>query len=338
MATLKDVAKASDVSAATVSNVLTGKAIVHPRTRKRVMQAIRDLNYRPNAVARGLTQKRMNTLGVVFPHADVSLQTNPFFGSLLEGILSVATRAEQNTTLYTILSWYEEKGVLGRVCDGRCDGTLLLVPPDDTRLVPALLETNTPCVLVSSHSDSPVVSSVDVDNYAGAYAVVRHLLERGHRRIAFAFSPDDCQYHFGRQRMAGGQAALASYGVEWNTTQSVDSRAFAEFILCWKANPADRPTAVFCFYDLYALDLIERLSAHGLRVPEDIAVAGFDDILAASVSTPPLTTVRQQIVRLGECAAELLLAQINGEKEPGTKKILPAELVVRQSTDFHRLS
>lgn len=302
------------------------------------MQAMSQLSYRPNAVARGLTQKRMNTLGVVFPHAQVSVQTNPFFGWLLDGILAVATRAGQNTTLYTIADWHDETGVLARICDGRCDGILLLVPPADTGLVPALLGTNLPCVLVSSHYADAPVSSVDVDNQAGAAAVVGHLLDQGHRRIAFAASSGDLRHHFGRERLAGYRQALAAGGVAFCEGLVLDIFCAADLARQWKRSPSERPTAVFCTHDLEALMLIQHLIDHGLRVPEDIAVAGFDDLPAAALNVPPLTTVRQPITRLGERAAEMLLAQISGEAEAGLKDLLPTELVVRRSTEFLHLS
>lgn len=338
MATLKDVAKASDVSPATVSNVLTGKAVVHPRTRKRIMQAMSQLNYRPNAVARGLTQKRMNTLGVVLYHPEASMHTNPFFMWLLDGILSVATRAGQNTTLYTLENWYDEAGVLSRICDRRCDGLLLLSPPADTGLVPALLATDLPCVLVSSHYANAPVSSVDVNNQAGAAAVVRHLLDQGHRRIAFAASSGDLRHHFGRERLEGYRQALEAGGVTFCEEQILDIGRAADLARRWKQSPSERPTAVFCSHDLEALTLMQHLIDQGLHVPEDIAVAGFDDLPAAPLNVPPLTTVRQPITRLGERAAEMLLAQINGEAEAGIKEFLPTELVVRQSTGFSRPS
>jgi DNA-binding LacI/PurR family transcriptional regulator len=332
IATVKDIARISDVSPATVSNVITGKAVVNKHTRTRVLKVMQDLNYRPNAVARGLTQKRMNTLGVVFVHSEKSVEMNTFFTRMLDGILTVATLYEQNTTLCTITDWTIRDGVMSRLCDGRCDGVLLLVPPTDSSLITGLQETNTPFVLVNSHHPNADISSVDVADEAGTSEAVSHLIRLGHRRIAFMLNSGDLRFHFGRERLAGYRHALETAGIEFDESLVIELGDVPAHVSTWGRDVPLAPTAAFCIFDQRALDLIEYLTSLGLRVPEDFSIVGFDDIPEAMMSTPTLTTVRQPIRQIGEQATHMLLARINGTQLPGIKQLLPTELIVRHST------
>ena len=333
MSTVKDVARASGFSPATVSNVINGKSVVQARTRSHVLQVMRELNYRPNAVARGLTKKQMNTLGVVFVHSEKSEPMNPFFVRMLDGILTVATGAGQNVTLCTITDWARRDTVLSRLCDGRCDGVMLLVPPADSSLISALHETDTPFVIVSSHHPNDEISSVDVADQAGAFELVSHLLGLGHRRIAFVLNSGDLRFYFARERLAGYRQALETAGIAFDPSLVIEAHTLPEHVRRWGPKSAgDAPTAAFCIFDERAFNLLQILADQGLKVPQDISVVGFDDVPEAAACSPALTTVRQPITRIGERATELLLARINGSLTPGMKEYLPTELIVRQSS------
>src|SRR5579883_2243126 len=149
MPTIKDVARASGVSPATVSYVLNnGPKRVRPHTRERVLRTMREMNYHPSAVARGLSRKRMNAIGVVFPNEFPTVLGNPYVGPVLDGVLEVATRSHQNVTLFTGQLWSDMARSLPIYCDGRCDGMLLISPWEGSDIVPALLDRGVPFLLI----------------------------------------------------------------------------------------------------------------------------------------------------------------------------------------------
>lgn len=329
MPTIKDVALACGLSPATVSQVLNnGGRPVHPDTRARVLQAALALDYRPNAVARGLVKKRMNTIGLVLIHSYLPSHTNPFLTTILDGILAVNTRCRQNTTLCTISRWEQAEEHLPDLCDGRCDGVLVIVPPADLGLTRILLQRKMPFVLVNALDSSGEASSVDIDNIEAAYRMTEYLLQLGHRRIAFSYEPNESAFAFVREREEGYRRAMVARGLYdpalcgLSCAQVVNSDSLARL----------RPTAVFCAYDALALNLILELQRQGVHVPDDVSVAGFDDIPSISMGLPGLTTVRQPMTQIGEVATEMLLELIEGTATPGRRVILPTELVLRQST------
>jgi DNA-binding LacI/PurR family transcriptional regulator len=328
MATIKDVAKASGVCPATVSQVLNnGSRPVRPETRERVLRLARELNYRPNAVARGLVKKRMNTIGLVVVHSSLPSHTNPFLTTILDGILAVNTRLKQNTTLCTIDTWEQITEHMPELTDGRCDGVLVIVPPVDCVLSTYLLEKRMPFVLVNAQEAQHQVSSVDVDNADAAFRMTEYLLGLGHRRIAFVYEPNESGFAFVQDRKEGYERALKSGG-EYRAELSGIS--MEEFLGLDLALPY-RPTAVFCAYDALALNIIVRLQERGISVPGEVSVVGFDDIPSISMGLPGLTTVRQPMAAIGEMAADMLQQIIVGAEPPGRREIIPTELVIRQS-------
>jgi LacI family transcriptional regulator len=335
MATILDVAKASGVSPATVSYVLNnGPRAVRPETRERVLLAIQKLGYEPNAVARGLRRKRMETFGIVLPHPHTDLITSPYFAPVMNGILHVAMQKQQNTTIFTGATWSDAERSLPIYCDGRCDGLILLSPPMDSGIVPALAAKSVPFVLLSDVSDDPNVSSVDVDNTAAAREMVRHLLAQGHRRIAVLCG--GAQARSANQRLRGYRLALEDHGIEFDPSlvfpgHYTAASGYENGLAAARRTEQCRPTALFCCNDEIALGAYRALEESGLRIPEEMSVVGFDDIASAASYRPPLTTVRQPLMQLGDRAARLLLARIEGEIPGGQKETLPTEVIVRES-------
>ncbi len=328
MTTLKDVARACGVSQATVSQVLNkGARPVHPGTRERVLQAARSLDYRPNAIAQGLAGKRMNTIGLAFLHNDGSFHANPFMLQVLNGVLLVTTRRRQNAMLHTISDWDAGED-LHDLSDGRCDGIILLVPPQESPLPGILQRRKIPVVVVNAPTASEKTFSIDVDNVGAARELTEHLLQLGHRRIAFVEPEYSLIYSFSYERQQGYRQAMAAAGL---SDPALADLPLEQALRLDLAAP-DRPTALFCTHDDAALSLLEGLQRRGVRVPEDVSIVGFDDIAEASLSRPPLTTVRQPMLQIGERAAEMLMSVIEGASSSSRREILPTELVVRQST------
>jgi len=334
-ATIRDVARLAGVSTATVSYVLNdGPRAVREETRARVLEAMEILQYRPNYLARNLARKHSRTLGVfLHPVNETSLVTNPFLSAIFDGIARAATRWRYDLVLYTGLGTIIEEPPLRNFLDSRVDGLLLVAPRVNSSLVALLPESGLPFVVLSSRIDDPQVSFVTADNTGGAIHAVQHLISLGHRRIAhIAGHPSLVD---ALERIKGYRIALEGAGLPFDPelvapglfTQESGYQA-AHLLL--QQHPDI--TAIFAGNDNMAIGAIETLRESGLRVPDEVAIIGFDDISAASVVVPSLTTMRQPMAEIGERATDILIEQIESESLTPSQIILPVELVVRQST------
>ncbi|HZP80939.1 MAG TPA: LacI family DNA-binding transcriptional regulator [Chthonomonadaceae bacterium] len=332
--TIKDLAKASGVSPATVSYVLNnGPRPVHSQTRERVLEAMRRLNYHPSAVARGLSKKRLDTVGVVMGYW-ATPDIDPYVGSILGGILTVAQRRRQSTTLFMEHSWTDVLNNVPLYCDGRCDGLLLIAPPIETPVFAALKQKQIPFVLISDLTEDPDISGVDVDNRTAAYRMVCYLIGQGHRRIALLRGDDNLTS--AAQRLQGYCDALEEAGIPYDEALVLpggynQDRGHERALELMRLPESRRPTALFCSNDNIAFGALNALKELGLQVPRDISVAGFDDVFMAALMHPPLTTVHHPLRRIGERAAEILLSQIHDGAPQAQKEVIPAELTLRDS-------
>jgi DNA-binding LacI/PurR family transcriptional regulator len=334
-ATIKDVAQESGVSTATVSYVLNnGPRRVDPGTRQRVLGVMERLQYHPSTMARGMSRKHLDCIGVVFPQPYPRLVADSYFSDILDGIIHVATERGQNVTLYTGLEWRGQAS-LPAFRDRRVDGLLLIAPLTDSGIVPALIETSVPFVLIDSTSENAQINSVDIDNADAALQVVGHLAALGHRRIALlggqANSPST------RPRRLGFEQAMAQHGLTLDPALMIEGTYTRE----WGCEGMGRlldlpnpPTAVFAGGDGIAAGAYQACTDRGLSVPEDLSVVGFDDAPYARTLTPPMTTVHHPLTRIGATAATLLLdcLQCPGDDCPATQIVLPTDLIVREST------
>ncbi len=340
-ATLADVGRAAGVSAMAASVVLNGarsSSRISPETRARILAAAARLRYRPNAAARALAERRMHAIGVAAV-VDVGGELNHYFLSVLNGILSAATRHRQNTTVFTLSDWERDAARLPALCDGRIDGLVLIAPvlsPDAIRALPD----HTP--VVALHSNVPIPGSLNLesDEETGAFEMVRHLISRGHRRILHVTGKRGL---LGAERRIRGykralQAARVSYDASLvvNAGYSMDEGRRA--LHAWLGRSAGQPLpqAIFCANDASAVGCLEALAEIGLRVPDDISLAGFDDTLVARTTVPQLTTVRQPLQAMGSRAVEVLLARYQQKNNRAPKEVqetivFPTELVWRAS-------
>jgi len=329
---IKEVARRAGVSLGTVSNVLNGKQTVAPQIRQRVLDVIEELGYVRNDSARHLRAGRSHTVAIVV--LDVS---NPFFTDMVKGAEEVVEAA--GGMLVVCNSGEDaarERRHLGALEQQRVRG-LLITPVDSGghKRLERLIKRGIPVVLVDRGSGQPDRCSVAVDDILGGRLAAQHLVECGHRSIAFVGGPFSIPQV--ADRYSGAAAALAEHGgIELRKVQtrtlSVTAGSEAGQQLC--ALPkAKRPTAVFCANDLLALGVLQALTTAGLRVPQDVAIVGYDDIDFAAAAAVPLTSVRQPREQLGRTAAQLLLEEADDPQRHGHRHVVfQPQLVVRRST------
>ena len=329
--TIKDVAREASVSVATVSRALNGHGNVADGVRRHVVETASRLRYQPHAAARSLSSRSTQTLGVVLPDL-----YGEFFSELMRGIDNVARSRRQHLLVSSYYGDQEQQGAALRAMRGRVDGLLVMSPYDDNdgHLADALAELPD-AVLIGSYHGLPGQRRIGVDNHAGARAMVAHLASLGHQRIAFVSGPDGNRE--AAERLRGYRDALAELLPQ--TQPEVLQGDFREA----SGERAGRallggtlPDAVFAANDMMALGCLSAFNAAGLKVPADIAVAGFDDIPLARYVPPGLTTMRVDIAALGADAMRRLLTANEGEAA-GTTLRQP-QLVVRASTGGARAS
>jgi LacI family transcriptional regulator len=331
--TIKDVAAHAGVSVTTVTNVLHGRGNrFSEQTRQKVLRAVEALGYRPNQVARNLVQRRSHTLGVVVEHFRGALLGNPYFSTLLDGVLAEAVRAGYQLKIIALTS-PDIEHVRQRTEDGSIDGAILAAPLHQSPLLKWAEECLLPCVVAGSSPRDLRAACVDVDDESAVYEGVKWLIAQGHRRIAFIAGP--VNYWSAHRREQGYLRALSEAGITFTShwirrgNYSTESGRLAmEKLLLVRPSFS----AVVCCNDWMALGALETLRRKGVCVPEEVSVMGFDDVEAAAVASPPLTTIRQPVREIGMCAAQLLIRQIEGGTRSLERVIFPGELVQRDST------
>jgi DNA-binding LacI/PurR family transcriptional regulator len=326
--TMSDVAARAGVSKTTVSHVINNTRFVEEETKRRVLQAIAELGYRPSAVARSLTTNRTETVGVI-----VSDSSNYFFADLLRGIEDVL-RPENYALLVcnTTEILEREAHYLDILMRQRVDG---IIAAATSRRWDELTEVeiqHIPVVFVDRVFEGLDGPFVGVHNKRGAYLGTSHMIDCGHRRIGILAGFQRLSTM--RERLVGFRQALQERDIplpeEWVITSSLSTEGGREAMRQMLTLP-ECPTAVFISNNLLSLGALLVIRELGLRCPEDIAIVGFDDHPWAAVSDPPLTVVRQPAQQVGQAAAEMLLVLINGEQPAGPRVTLECELILRQS-------
>lgn len=325
-ATVYTVAKHAGVSIATVSRSLAGSRKVAPETRQRVMQAIEDLNFEPNPSARRLAHKKTETIALVFP--DIS---GPFYSTVIRGVEQEAGRHDHNVLIYGTHG-KESSGRFLRMLTSKVDGLIIMARSIDEDSLCSLQRHGVPFVLLGQPNGQFQCSTMAVDNEAGAYKAAVHLLAHGHQRIGIITGPDDSPDNKGR--LQGYRKALldAATSIQQNMIVpgnfKYEGGRIAIHNLLEATSP---PTAVLAANDEMAIGAIDAALQRGLRVPEDLAVIGFDDIQMAALTRPSLTTVRQPMQLLGEAAVTLLFERLQNPDALSRHELLETKLVVRQS-------
>ncbi|MEV4145508.1 LacI family DNA-binding transcriptional regulator [Amycolatopsis sp. NPDC049691] len=331
MVGIKDVAKRAGVSIGTVSNVVNRPHVVAAATRNRVLSVIEELGYVRDESARQLRAGRSRIMGLLV--LDLG---NPFFVDVARGAEQAAHAEGLN--IITCNSGQRsdlEASYLAMFAEQRVRGVLLSPVGTSGEALRAFRRSGTPYVFVDRKAPTSEASSVAVDDIAGGALAARHLLETGHHRIAFVNGPAilaQC-----RDREQGLRTALEGAAVELTVLEAIgldvaSGRDAGARLL----GTIPRPTAVFCANDLLALGVLQAMVGAGVRVPDEMAIVGYDDIEFAGAAAVPLTSVRQPAQRLGRTAAELLLAETADTTVEHQAVVFTPELVVRESTRVRR--
>jgi len=327
--TIKDVATRAGVSSATVSRVLTGKSYVREEARQRVLAAAQELGYKPSRVARSLRVRRSQIVGLII--SDIQ---NPFFTALVRAVEDVA----QSYGFAVILCNSDEDIAkealyIDLLLEEQVSGVLITPTREYDNPSRRLVEAGIPVVAVDRYMLDIDVDTVVVDNIDSAFRLVDHLIRAGHRRIgAILAGPSTTT---GRERLIGYQQAHAAHQLPIDPAliqTGAPRRELGYLSVQLLLKLADPPTALFCGNNLLTVGAVEAIHEHNLRIPDDIAIAGFDGLICNPLPEPVLAIIEQPVYELGKVAAELLMQRIQGSKSPYQKVELKTRLHVGRAS------
>ncbi|NWG20455.1 MAG: LacI family DNA-binding transcriptional regulator [Chloroflexi bacterium] len=334
--TISQIAKEAGVSKTAVSFAFNDPSQLSPATASHIRAIAERLGYSPDPIARSMTTRQTNALGVLLPQDIATTMDNPFFPQFLRGIGVVCGAAGKTLMLVPPL-W---GSVLKAIPHATVDGFVVVGLEVDRGEVQQLRRRHVPFVMVDSDAPDDV-PAINVDDHCGARAAMLHILGQGHRRIAIVCLESWRQRYEEytgtlAARLAGYRAGLEAYGrslddgdVQVIAASASRAGGVEAFTRLW--NDQSPPTAIITMSDITALGILDAAAARSVRVPEQLAVVGFDDLPEAAHATPPLTTVRQPIEAKGKLAAELLVQALEQESEP-VHHVLRTELIIRGST------
>lgn len=324
---IKDIARRAGVSHSTVSRALRGSPLVNPRTAERIRRLAARMGYIPNAAARSLATARTGIVGLV-----ITSLADPFLAEIVRGVEEVALEAGYRLFLATSNADPDrELAAVRALAESRVEGVIVASSRVGELYLPHLKALKVPIVLINNHREGPFLYSVAADSWQGASLAVSHLLALGHRRIAYIAGPPAARTN--RERWEAYRAMLAAAGIDPDPEWMVEGNGRpegGEWGLRRLLSAPRRPTAVFCYNDMTAIGALRAARAAGVRIPADLSIVGFDDILFAAYTEPPLTTVAQPKYEMGRVAMGLLLRLLQGERTP-THLRLPCQLVERAS-------
>jgi LacI family transcriptional regulator len=330
MPTIKDVAQLSGISKTTVSRVINNKGYVSEEKKALVLKAMEELEYYPNLAARRLRGQLTTTIGVIVPKI-----TNPFFSYLVDAIEEAAYEKGYQVLIFqSNEDPKKELTFLNLLKTKQVDGVIMTSVENDWTKIKSFIK-HGPIVLCNVYIETSTVPTVRLNQYKGTYDGIKHLIERGHRKIAYCTGGFFKKEGKGKERNQGYQKALEeadiSINLNWifvNQHSIEDGKQVLRKIL----EMEEKPTAVFTGSDEVASGMIAEASVHGVRIPDDLAIMGFDDQPIARVVSPKLTTIKQPVDQLGEKAVEIIIDELNNAQSIDQYYELPIELIIRQST------
>lgn len=337
---INDIAKKAGVSRTTISRVLNNKSDVDEKTREKVLKIIDEVGYVANSVARNLRKKSTQKIGLLL-YAYVSGVHVPglhiaseYYFEIIRGITFEAENADYNIILYSSLYSEGTLDNLDKICkSGEVDGLILVGTGKMKPIIEKLKQNSIPFVVANRLIQDLEVSYVGPDDEEGAYFATRHLIDLNHRRIAYLSRPSDEETN--TYRLRGYKRALSEASIPFDSnliaaaSYEWGSGEKAMHLLLEQDNP---PSAVFAFNDLLAMEAMRVCGAMNLKIPEDLAIIGFDDIHSAAVMQPSLSTIRQPLFEIGSQAMKILLSLIQNEDMPPEQVIVPLAVVEREST------
>lgn len=332
---LEDVARKAGVSRSTVSRVINNDPNVKAETREHVLKIIEQERYNPSTVARSMVTGRTQVIGLVFPHEYHVFFNDPYyFPALLEGVASMATERD-----YALLLWVRQSGEDANIFyrrilqNGLMDG-VIIASDSKNSLVKYLAEMNIPLATVERPSVlMERVNYVSIDNIGATRIVIEHLLSMGRRKIALIAGAADNMD--AQERLEGFQLAMDDAGLSSDLVVCGDFQRRSAYEATKQLLNKDID-AIFACSDVMAQGAYEALYEAGMRIPDDVAVVGFDDLPTAELLQPPLTTIRQPIREKGSVATSLLLDTIEGKSHEAKHVVLPTTLIIRESTGVLR--
>ncbi|MGG1678190.1 LacI family DNA-binding transcriptional regulator [Neobacillus sp. NRS-1170] len=330
MVTIKDIARLSGVSKSTVARILSNSGSYSNESKEKVLKVAKELNYKPNTLARAMITKKTNNIGFVLHSRIHPLISHPFFASIVASAVGAATRQG-----YSIMVFNDKdiQNSLENIQQKKLDG-IILAGYVDKRIVQEFKANDIPVVLVNDLIDIKFETSYVInDDFDGCFQAINYLLDLGHKTIGFIHGPKDSQsYH---ARFLGYREALKLRQIEYDgkyvvfqDVPNIEGGMNAAKQLITAEKP---PTAIFAGNDMMAIGAIKEIKSQGLQVPGDMAIVGFDDIEFSSIYEPSLTTVRTDRKLMGEIAVQELIKQLDGSDEVNVIK-LPTELIIREST------
>ncbi len=329
MTTIREVAENAGVSYATVSHVINNTRVVSPETRQRVLDAMAELDYRPNALARSLRQGKTNTLGLVLPDS-----ANPFFAEISRSIEDEAFNKGYSVFLCnTELDIQRELFYVDVLSKKQVDGIIFVAAGDQADSLDFLAREGMPVVMIDRNLPIVQVDAVLTDHQLGGFLATRHLLQLGHSRIACIAGPSSITPS--AERITGYRNALGQANIPYDEKLVIrgDYHSQSGMDITHSILQMDpRPTAIFALNDLMALGALRAAAEAGCSVPGDLAVVGYDDLELSQFTNPPLTTIAQPKKEIGLQAVSLLVERIAQNSRPPRRLVLPPELIVRRST------
>ncbi|WP_225753592.1 LacI family DNA-binding transcriptional regulator [Actinotalea sp. Marseille-Q4924] len=328
--TLRQVAAAAGVSRATASRVINGGHLVSDHAKQAVEAAIAELGFTPNPVARNLATRRTGSVALVVPEPNARLLSDPFFGSVINGLSLSLEAADLQMLLVIARPGRSHDRAVRYLTTGQVDGAVIASHHREDRLNARLVESGLPCVFVGRPLDVEDSHCVDMDNVGGARLATEYLIEHGRRRIGTVAGPQDMPA--GVDRLTGWQEALSAAGL------SADAVVHGDFTVPGGAEATRRLLAehpdldgIFVASDLMASATLTEVAALGRRVPDDVAVFGFDDLGVASTTTPPLSTVIHPVEAMAARAGTMIVEMLSGIEHAAEPVVFPARLALRAS-------
>lgn len=332
MASMRDVARYAGVSSATVSRVLGGKPNVSPAMRKRVLEAVQELGYRPNRVARSLRVQQSNIIGLIVTDVEQS-----FFTTIARAVEDVAI--EHDYTIFlanTDENLRRERLYLDLMQAEHVAGVIIAPARDSETRLEALITENIPVVAIDRRIQSHEVDTILADNVQGTRKLVSHLIEHGHRRIGAIVGLPSITT--GWERQQGYRDALQAHDipVDRELVKPILPReqdAYEAMKALWQVTP--RPTAIFAGTEVLAAGTLRAIRELGLSIPDDVALASFDDPFWSTLVRPAISCVRQPVHEMGHLAAEMLMQRLANPERSTREVVLKSELIIRQSCGCH---